>query len=555
MNAQRLLEHYERIADSPDAVERLRQFVLDLALRGKLVPQDANDEPASELLKQVGIKTIGDHAKVFAHPIDVPQGWMTTTLGTVADVVMGQSPSGDTYNKLGEGVPLINGPVEFSDGPFGVTVINQYTTAPTNFCEAGDLLICVRGSTTGRTNVAGFRACIGRGVAAIQPRFDGSFIRLFVWRSREYIISLGRGIAFPSITRKQIEDLSLPLPPLAEQHRIVAKVDELMALCDRLEASRAARETTRDRLTAASLARLNTPDPETFRDDARFVLDALPALTARPDQIKQLRQTILNLAVRGKLVPQDPNDEPASSLLKRIGAEKAELLRLGQLKKIEPMANLTGSAGELAVPTGWVITDLQSICTSVTDGDHLPPPKAEHGVPFLVIGNVRTGYIDFAETRFVPVDYFEALDPIRRPRDGDLLYTLVGSYGIPVQVRDDRPFCVQRHIGILRPSRNLDVRYLACAMESQMVFGQATACATGIAQKTVPLSGLRRLTIPLPPLAEQHRIVAKVDELMTLCDRLETRLLDAAAVRSSLMGALLSEALLPSAPTQSTTAA
>ncbi len=121
--------------------------------------------------------------------------------------------------------------------------------------------------------------------------------------------------------------LVLPLPPLAEQHRIVAKVDELMALCDRLEAARAEREATRDRLTAASLARLTAPDTdaETFRAHARFALDALPALTTRPDQIKQLRQTILNLAVRGKLVAQDANDEPASELLKRIAAEKAHL--------------------------------------------------------------------------------------------------------------------------------------------------------------------------------------------------------------------------------------
>ena len=108
--------------------------------------------------------------------------------------------------------------------------------------------------------------------------------------------------------------MPFPLPPLAEQHRIVAKVDELMALCDRLEAARAEREATRDRLTAASLARLNAPDPDptTFASHARFALDALPALTTRPDQIKQLRQTILNLAVRGKLVPQDRNDEPAA---------------------------------------------------------------------------------------------------------------------------------------------------------------------------------------------------------------------------------------------------
>ena len=108
-----------------------------------------------------------------------------------------------------------------------------------------------------------------------------------------------------------------PVPPLAEQHRIVAKVDELMALCDRLEAARAEREAARDRLTAASLARLNTPDPETFREDARFVLDALPALTTRPDQIQQLRQTILSLAMCGKLLAQDSTDEPASALLSR----------------------------------------------------------------------------------------------------------------------------------------------------------------------------------------------------------------------------------------------
>ena len=133
---------------------------------------------------------------------------------------------------------------------------------------------------------------------------------------------------------RDLARLPFPLPPLAEQHRIVAKVDELMALCDRLEAARAEREATRDRLAAASLARLNAPDPDTFHDDARFALDALPALTTRPDQIKQLRQTILNLAVRGKLVPQDPNDEPASELLKRIAnAQRRKLKRTTQRRR------------------------------------------------------------------------------------------------------------------------------------------------------------------------------------------------------------------------------
>ena len=120
------------------------------------------------------------------------------------------------------------------------------------------------------------------------------------------------GVGLQHITKGKLEAMLIALPPLAEQHRIVAKVDEVMTLCDRLEAARAEREATRDRLTAASLARLNTPDPDptTFATHARFTLDHLPALTARPDQIKHLRQTILNLAMRGKLLPQDPNDGP-----------------------------------------------------------------------------------------------------------------------------------------------------------------------------------------------------------------------------------------------------
>ena len=162
-----------------------------------------------------------------------------------------------------------------------------------------------------------------------------------------------------------------------------------------------------------------------------------------------------------------------------------------------------------------------------------------------MIGNVRSQRIDFEGTRFVPSSYYDALDPIRRPRGGDLLYTLVGSYGIPVIVRDDKPFCVQRHIGILRPSELIDVSFIARVMESKLAYDQATACATGIAQKTVSLSGLRRLLVPLPPLGEQRRIVAKVNELMALCDRLEASLTSGEDIRRRLLDALLAEALAP----------
>ena len=145
-----------------------------------------------------------------------------------------------------------------------------------------------------------------------------------------------------TLNRESISKIMIPLPPLAEQHRIVAKVDELMALCDRLEEARTAREDTRDRLTKASLACLTAPDTDdvTFRSHARTAVDALPAMTARADQVKHLHQTILNLAVRGKLVEQDAADEPAAELLERIAAEKARLVKAGTIRKPKPVAPL-----------------------------------------------------------------------------------------------------------------------------------------------------------------------------------------------------------------------
>ena len=341
MSAHRVLAHFKRFAGAPGALTRLRHFVLDLAVRGKLVEQDPSDEPVAELLKRIAVKkarlaTDGKAKEGTPIPPDrrfeegspIPTTWTYVRLVEISNIVMGQSPPGPTYNTDGDGVPLINGPLEFSEGPFGSTVPNQYTTVPTNSCNKGDFLICVRGSTTGRSNIAAFNACIGRGVAAIQPLFEDRFVRLFLWSMRERIIGMGRGIAFPSITRKQLEDLPIPLPPLAEQHRIVAKLDELMALCDRLQAAQTDRETTRNRLATASLARLNAPDPDptTFQNHAAFALENLTPLTTRPDQLKALRQTILNLAICGKLVEQDSNDEPASELLRKIAAEKPDWL-------------------------------------------------------------------------------------------------------------------------------------------------------------------------------------------------------------------------------------
>ena len=569
MNANRLLVHYERIADASDAIARLRGFILNLAVRGKLVPQDPNEEPAAELLKRIAAEkarlvkageirnpkqvAVIDASECFFGP---PRGWEWRRLLEISRKIhYGFTASA---NNTIDAVRLLritdihDNSVDWFSVPgceIGEKALPQFKL------EKGDILVARTGGTIGKSLLVQ-DVPVTVVFASYLIRVQGSheiydrYLKLFL-ESPIYWIQLqdgSRGAGQPNVNGQTLGKMLVPLPPLAEQHRIVAKVDELTGLCDRLEAARTEREATRDRMAAASLVRLNDPDPDpvVFRNHAAFAIENLTPLTTRTDQIKALRQTILNLAVRGKMVPQDPNDEPAAELLKRIAKEKA-----GESKKTKPAISLTSSITRCDVPSGWVITDLQSVCASITDGDHLPPPKTESGIPFLVIGNVRSQTIEFTGSRFVSPEYYEALDPIRRPRSGDLLYTLVGSYGIPVVVRDNQPFCVQRHIGILRPSNFIDVGFLARAMESRLVFEQATACATGIAQKTVPLSGLRRLLIPIPPLAEQHRIVTRADELIALCDRLEASLSTGDDTRRRLLDALLHEVLVMGADRKS----
>ncbi len=232
-------------------IKELRNHILQDAIHGRLVSQDLNDEPASKLLDRIKTekeKLVRERKIKKEKPLPeirleefsfgIPDNWVWCRLGDVCVVEMGQSPDGETYNELGNGFPLVNGPVEFGGkNPFDKTVKSKYTTSPTKLCKEGDLLICVRGSTTGRTNIAAFDACIGRGVAAIRPISYEVYIHYFIAFQREDIFNLGRGSTFPNISQENLTHLVLPLPPLSEQHRIVYKIDRLLKLCDELERS------------------------------------------------------------------------------------------------------------------------------------------------------------------------------------------------------------------------------------------------------------------------------------------------------------------------------
>ena len=192
----------------------------------------------------------------------------------------------------------------------------------------------------------------------------------------------------------------------------------------------------------------------------------------------------------------------------------------------------------------WKDVKLSELCKSISDGDHQAPPKVDMGVPFFVISNVSKGFLDFeAVGRWVPQDYFDSLGEVRVPKKNDILYTVTGSYGIPVVVDSSKSFCFQRHIGILKPNHDLvNYRYLFRVLQSPDIFTQATAVATGTAQKTVPLGGLRNFSIPYPSLVEQEHIVKRLEQLFAFADQIEQRVKEAQTRIDSLSQSILAKA-------------
>jgi type I restriction enzyme S subunit len=341
-----------------------------------------------------------------------------------------------------------------------------------------------------------------------------------------------------------------PLPPLAEQHRIVAKVDELMALCDRLEAARAEREAKRDRLAAASLARLNAPDPDPslFADHARFALDNLAALATRPDQIKQIRQTILNLAVRGKLLPQDAKDKSAAEwlhgLTERAQGKKSKPVALRPLQNFEASYSLASS---------WCWMELGKLVT-VMDAGWSPQCESHPRSDFSKWGVLKTTAVqtlsfDCGQNKELPSKFQPR--PQHEAQVDDILVTRAGPknrVGVSCVVDKTEPrLMISDKLIRFRLIDGLSPRFFALALNAGVSNEAVEAAKSGMAvmQMNISQDKLRAVPVPLPPLAEQHRIVKKVDALMAICVQLEASLTAAETTRRRLLEALLAEALAP----------
>ena len=452
MSPERLLKHFNQIAESPDAVPRLRRFILDLAVRGKLVEQDPKDEPASKLLKRIEAEkarllkegTLKKQILIKPEnnelPFELPDLWMLSSLGEVAQyglpdkVDSNKQISSDTWVLDLEDIEkdtscLLNRVFSF-DRPF--------QSSKTCF-KKGDVLFGKLRPYLNKVIVADMDGVCSSEIVPVRGfcKMASEYIRLILKSplTMNRVDRLMYGMKMPRLGTNDALALSFPLPPLAEQHRIVAKVDELMALCDDLEKTQAKRESRRDRLVAATLLGLNNGDTNSesgtsigFAESARFYFNHLPRLTTRPEHIQQLRQTILNLAVHGKLIPQNSHDQPAVELLKRIAGEKQRLIKQGKLKKQEDIEPADKTDTPFEVPIGWEWVCAGSVFLNVTDGFHNTPTPTIKGYKYLTAKHIRPGKIDFENCLYVDEKNHKQLFAKTRVKQGDILIVNIGDY-------------------------------------------------------------------------------------------------------------------------------
>jgi type I restriction enzyme S subunit len=526
MSPERLLKYFDQITEAPDAVPRLRRFILDLAVRGKLVEQNPDDEPASELLKHAqtnrGHGSNGDkeqNQKLYP-PIQadevvpqIPNNWVSARVGELLNIQYGKAlPAADRSDQGSVAVYGSNGIV----GCCETALAQEPAIIIGRKGSAGALNLCEGPSWT--TDVAYF---------LIPPAFFN--IRfLFVALQTLDLARLGKGVK-PGLNRSEAYQLSMLVPPLPEQHRIVGKVDELMALCDELEGTQAKRERRRDRLVAATLHELNngndSSEPRghpTFEESARFYFKHLPRLTTRPEHSQQLRQTILNLAVRGKLVPQDPNDEPAEELLARVDVWRADAIRRKLIREPrKPLKEIDPRETPYELPDGWAWTRLGKIIY-IQSGDGLTAANMKNGDVPVYGGNGVNGYHD---------NFNVAEETVVIGR--------VGYYCGSVHVTPERAWVTDNAFITKFCSHEIFLEFLVLLLRNTNLKENENATA----QPVISGSKIYPIVIGIPPLVEQHRIVAKVDELMAICDKLETRITATATTRRQLLEATLHEAL------------
>jgi len=562
-----LSQHLETLADMPGAMPKLRDLVLQFAIRGSLVPQDPKDEPAIELAsralsaaKQIAEEhnlklptpefPVADRDKAFP----LPKGWTWAKLGNLCvKLGAGSTPLGGKRVYQRSGVKFLRSQNVWDDGlhlddvAFISPTVHQ--DMESTCVQPGDVLLNITGASIGRSALVPDdfdEANVSQHVSIVRlaDKALRHFIHLCIvapdFQSR--IMQVQVGVSREGLSMARLKEFVIALPPLAEQRRIVTKVEELLALCRELEARQLTARERRTRLVHSALDHLTAAkDEQDFRKQASFTLHNSSLIL---DSVPSLRQAILALAVEGRLVLQNPADEPANKLLVAIAAEKQRFLSDRHSGKAKPpQGDATADISHYACPPGgWIWTTLGQVSLRIHYGYTASADHASRDVRLLRITDIQNNQVDWNSVPGCAINEAEVAK--YRLTAGDILIARTGgTIGKTFLVETEPPKAVfASYLIRVIPSELVSVRFLKSFLESPLYWKQLRAKSAGTGQPNVNGEALSGLAMALPPLAEQQRIVAKVDELMRWCDELEAQLTAAQTTAAHLLDATLDRA-------------
>ena len=543
-------ETFDLLATAPQGVAKLRDLILSLAVTGRLVSHDRNDEPASNLLKRIDAEKrrqveLGElspralrHASAKLNTPPAPKNWAWSSLAQIG-VINPRNMAPDTtlvsFAPM-TGVPISmldclqaeqrewadikSGFTHFAEGDVGVAKITP--------CFQNGKSVVFRGLTNG-IGAGTTELHVVRPLCGIVPEYILVFLKSPAFL-RDGEAEMTGTAGQKRLPRAYFEKTPFPLPPLAEQRRIVARVEELMGLCDELEACGRLQDEQHARLVATLFdALVASASPEELADNWQRVASHFDLLLDRPETVDALEQTILQLAVRGLLVSQDSDDEPASKSLARIADARGRLVADGAIKQHKPGGAIAQGDKPFELPAGWAWARLADLVAILNGRAYAKDELLDNGVPVLRVGNLFTSSHWYYSTL--------SLEPDKYCDVGDLLFAWSASFG---------PFIwpgpkVIYHYHIwklnLHSDTDLDKLYLYTFLLKKTQ--EIKAAGHGVSMLHMTKEKMERIVVPLPPLAEQRRIVARVEELRGLCVDLRQRLQQAQVTQSNLADALV----------------
>lgn len=484
--------------------QELHLSVLERAFQGKLTEQSPDDGTGAELLETIKAEKLRlIKSKIIKKeqeqpvitdddiPFDIPENWAWAYVGDIFlhNTGKAQNSSGSANGIIRKFITTSN--LYWNRFDFSKVKEMPFTEKELERCTVrkGDLLVC-EGGDCGRSAIWTYdeEVCIQNHVHRLRPYFEISveyFYHLF------YLYKFtgklrGRGVGIQGFSNEAIHQVICPLPPLAEQKRIVEKIEELLPLIDRYE---------------QAWNRL-----EDF--NKRFPVD--------------MQKSILQMAVQGKLVEQRPEEGTGEELYQQIQTEKQELIKADKIKKEKPLPEIAEDEIPFDIPESWKWVRIGSLLHKLVDGTHRTPKYTTSGVPFVSVRNMSNGTLSLEDTKFISEEEHRELWNRCNPKRGDILLSKVGTTGVPAKVETDKEFSLFVSVALLKFNNDLlDIDFLIYSILAPDFQKQCKEHTRGVGNKNWVIIDIANTMMPLPPLAEQKRIVAKLEEILPLCERLK----------------------------------